>query len=285
MVKKFIQLSVITATTLFSTANAFAACPTATEAAYLAAQYINKQSVSNPVDLSIADAQCGRDKFVGFLSQQLTKIVGYKVGLTNPAVQKKFNHDQPVLGVLFKEMLLPDGSEVSVSFGVRPLFEADLLVRVKDIGINKAKTPEQVMQHIDAIIPFIELPDLLVEEPTKLNGATLTYINVGARLGIIGKPVPIKHINVSQLAEMSIRVVEGDNNEIDRGKGSDIMGHPLNAVVWIAQELARSGNQLKPGDLLSIGSFSKLRPPKAGQNIRVVYEGIKDSPSVSVKFR
>ena len=283
--KKFITLPVITATALFSTATASAACPTATEAAHLAALYMNKQIVSNPADLSIADAQCGRDKFVGFLSQQLTKIVGYKAGLTNPAVQKKFNHDQPVLGVLFQEMLLPDGSEVPVSFGARPLFEADLLVRVKDVGINKAKTPEQVIQHIDAIIPFIELPDLLVQEPTKLNGATLTYINVGARLGITGKPVPIKDITVSQLADMSIRIVDGDNNEIDRGSGSDIMGHPLNAVVWMAQDLARSGHQLKAGDVLSLGSFSKLRPPKAGQTIRVVYEGIKDTPSVSVKFR
>ncbi len=283
--KKWMVLPVSAAAMLFASCPALAACPTDMQSASLAAQYMNRQIIANPADLSIADAQCGRDKFVGFLSQQFDKIVGYKAGLTNPAVQKRFNHDQPVLGVLFKEMLLPDGSEVAVNAGARLLFEADMLVRVKDAGIHKAKTPEQALKHIDAIIPFIELPDLLVQDPGKLNGATLTSINVGTRLGVVGKPIPAKHVTVAQLADMTVRIVDGEGKEIDRGKGSDIMGQPLNAVLWIAQDLARSGRQLKAGDLLSLGSFTKLTPPKPGQSVRAVYEGLKGTPTVGVRFK
>ena len=268
----------------FAAATALAECPPLVDAARLAAKYANKEIVENPPKLSLADAQCGRDLLVGFLGQQMSEIIGYKAGLTNPAVQKKFNHGQPVLGVLFKEMLLADGAQVTANFGARPLYEADLLVRVKDAGINKARTPAQVMQHIDAILPFIELPDLMVQEPAKLDGASITYINVGARFGVVGKALPIKDVTLAQLAEMRVRVVEGDATELDRGKGSDILGHPLNAVTWVAQDLARTGRKLKAGDLVSLGSFSGMRPPKAGQTIRVIYEGLKGNPSVSVKF-
>ena len=60
-------------------------------------------------------------------------------------------------------MVRPGGSTVPAAFGARPLYEADLLVRVKDAAINHARTPEEVLQHIDQVIPFIELPDLVVQ--------------------------------------------------------------------------------------------------------------------------
>ena len=64
------------------------------------------------------------------LTAQLGAPVGYKAGLTNPAVQKRFNADAPVWGVLYANMLLANGATVDAGFGARPLFEADLLVRV-----------------------------------------------------------------------------------------------------------------------------------------------------------
>jgi hypothetical protein len=42
-----------------------------------------------------------------------------------------------------------------------------MLVRVGDAAINKARTPEQVLRHIDQVIPFIELPDLVVQVPPR----------------------------------------------------------------------------------------------------------------------
>ncbi|HJV82414.1 fumarylacetoacetate hydrolase [Noviherbaspirillum sp.] len=264
---------------------ASAACPSDLDAATVVASYMNRQAIGNPPPMSLDDAQCGRDKIVRFLGQQLGPVVGYKAGLTNPAVQKRFNHAQPVRGVLFKDMLLPDGAEVPARFGARPVFEADLLVRVKSSAIHRARTPEEVMKHIDAVIPFIELPDLIVQEPGKLNGATLTYLNVGARLGVMGKPLPMSAALGSQLPGMTVRMLDGEGHELDHGKGSDVMEHPLNAVIWLAQDIARAGGRLRAGDLLSLGSFSKLTPPKPGTDIRVVYEGLDGTPTVSVKFR
>jgi 2-keto-4-pentenoate hydratase len=56
-------------------------------------------------------------------------------------------------------------------------------------------------------------------------------------------------------------------------------------VVWLAQDLARNGLALKKGDLVSVGSFSKLMPPKPGLKVEVQNQGLPDNPSVKVVFR
>jgi 2-keto-4-pentenoate hydratase len=57
-------------------------------------------------------------------------------------VQKRFNHDAPLRGTLFKSMLVADGAELPVSFGTRPVFEADMIVEVADpAALAKADTP------------------------------------------------------------------------------------------------------------------------------------------------
>ena len=64
-----------------------------------------------------------------------------------------------------------------------------------------------------------------------------------------------------------------------------MLGHPLNAVVWLARDLARNGQALKVGDLVSLGSFSKLMPPKPGLQVEVVYNGMTGTPIVSVDVK
>jgi 2-keto-4-pentenoate hydratase len=267
--------------------SASAACLSDVQAAALVANHLNKQPAANPEGLNDADAACSRAKVNKFLVQQTgAKVVGYKAGLTNPAVQKRFNASAPVWGVLYEPMLLKDGATVEAAFGARPLFEADLLVRVSDARINQAKTPEQVLQYIDQVIPAIELPDLVVEAPPKLNGAAIAAINVGARYFVMGAPIAVQRTPqfADALASMKI-VVMGGGDDLDKGFGSDVLDHPLNAVAWLAQDMARQGLALKKGDLVSVGSFSKLMPPKPGLKVEVQYQGLPQNPSVKVVFK
>jgi 2-keto-4-pentenoate hydratase len=267
---------------------AHAACPSDVDTAVMAARYANLQPAPNPpADLSMTDALCGRDKFVRFLGQNYGKVVGYKAGLTNPAVQKRFNYPNPVRGTLFEKMLLQDGAEVPARFGARPLFEADMVVEVKDAGINQASTPLEVLRHLSAIYPFIELPDLVVEDPAKITGPSLVYSNVGARLGVLGQPIKVNASPelVEALKNMTVRLVDQDGKELDVGKGSAILEQPLNAVLWLIKDLKASGIELKKGDLLSLGSFSRLLPPKPGTGAKVVYDGLPGRPTVSVRFK
>ncbi len=265
---------------------AAAACLGNSEVQALMDNYLARQPAANPEGLSAADGECSRAKLLLLLDARFGAPVGYKAGLTNPAVQKRFNHDAPVWGALYAPMLLKSGAAVDAAFGARPLFEADLLVRVTSAAVNQAKTVNDVLAAIDQVIPFIELPDLVVQAPAKLNGPAIVAINVGARLGVLGTPIAVQRTTAfSDALRDMVTIVKADGTEVDRGKGSDVLEHPLNAVVWLAQDLARDGRAMKPGDLISLGSFSKLLPPKPGLAVEVQYQGLPGNPVVSVSFK
>jgi 2-keto-4-pentenoate hydratase len=269
-----------------SAASAPAACLGDAAVQGLLEGYIARQPVANPEGLSAADGECSRAKLLALMDARFGAPVGYKAGLTNPAVQKRFNHDAPVWGALYAPMLLESGAVVDAGFGARPLFEADLLVRVSSAAINQASTIDEVLAAIDQVIPFIELPDLVVQAPPRLDGAAISAINVGARLGARGAPIAVQRsAEFSHALRDMVTVVKADGVEIDRGKGSDVLEHPLNAVVWLVRDLARSGRSLKAGDLVSLGSFSKLLPPRPGLAVEVQYQGLPGNPVVKVGFR
>jgi len=271
--------------------SAQAECLSDAQADDLAAHYLARTPAANLEGLSDADGACTRAKFNARIAPRLGKVVGYKAGLTNPAVQKRFGTDKPVWGKLYEGMVQPSGATIDAAFGARPLFEADMLVRVKSAAVNQARTPMEVLEAIDQVIPFIELPDLLVQAPPKLNGAGVGAINVGARLGVAGQPlaVPVlraeRYALLDALQNMQVTLTDAQGAVLGRGKGSDILEHPLNAVVWLAQALQQEGIALQPGDLVSLGSFSPLLPPKPGLAVTATYEGLPGAQPVRVTFK
>jgi len=271
---------------------AHAECLPPAQVAELAQHYAARTPAPNFAPLSDADGACTRARFNALLAQQMGKVVGYKAGLTNPAVQKRFNTDKPVWGKLYEGMVRPSGLVVEASFGARPLYEADMLVRVNSAAINHARTPMDVLKHIDQIIPFIELPDLLVQAPPQLNGPGVAAINVGARLGVAGEPIAIprtrgeRYALLDALQRMSVQLTNEKGELLaPAGKGSDILGHPLQAVVWLAEALQKEEITLQPGDWVSLGSFSPLLPPRPGLTVMATYEGLPGAKPVTVTFK
>jgi len=238
-------------------------------------------------DLSMQDAECGRRRLVEKLESSDNRIVGYKAGLTSKAVQERFGVSSPVRGVLLEKMLLTDGADVPADFGARPVFEADLLVVVKDAAIHKAKTHLDVLRSLSLVVPFIELPDLVMAEGEKLSAPLIVSLNVGARLGVVGKGIPVEPTErfAAALAAMRVVVTDHGGKELASSKGAAILDHPLNAVQWLAQDLEKSRIMLKPGDLLSLGSFTAPLTPRPGLAVTVRYEGLPGNPAVSVRFK
>ena len=286
-----VQALVAAAVAALFAASAHGACLDDAQVAALAQAQAEKTPAATPEGLSEADAACTRSKLHALMSQRSVKVIGYKAGLTNPAVQKRFNTDRPVWGRLYEGMLLRSGSTVDAAFGARPLFEADMLVRVASDDVNRATSPAAVLAAIDQIIPFIELPDLVVQAPAKLNGPGIGAINVGAKLGVTGAPIAVptaageRAALLDALRDMNVVLADGGGAEIARGRGGDILEHPLNAVVWLAGALAAEGLSLNPGEVISLGSFSPLLPPKPGLKVTAVYEGLPGAAPVEVSFR
>jgi 2-keto-4-pentenoate hydratase len=261
-------------------------CPTDGEVANAAQRYLAYEPLpALPAGMTMEGAVCGQAKLMTALAPALGQPVGYKAGLTNPAVQKRFGIDRPLLGVLLEKMVLREGAVIPARFGVRPFWEADLIVEVGSSAVNDATAPAEVLASLRAIYPFIELPDVALEDPSRITAQSLTYYDVGARLGVLGTPVPVAGdaALVDALRTMTVRTTDGTGKELATGPGSAILGQPLDAVIFIAATLKRNGGSLKPGDLLSLGAFSS-GPIQPGSSVKVTYQGLPGDPSVEARF-
>lgn len=262
-------------------------CPADGEMATRVQAYVSLQPFPDwPAGMTMDGGACGARKLVAGLAATHGRPVGYKAGLTTAAVQQRFGVSAPIRGVLLGKMLLDDGAEVPAMFGARPFVEPDLMVEVGSSAIHDAKTPAEVLANLRAIVPFIELPDLLVADPSKITGPGIAAGNVGARLGVRGTPIPARTdaAFAQALQSMTVKAHDQNGRELSSAPGAAILGHPLNAVIWLAAELKKDGITLKPGDLLSLGAYGNL-PATAGQSIRVTYEGLPGNPSVQVRLR
>jgi 2-keto-4-pentenoate hydratase len=275
-----------------------AACPTVPEVAGLAAAILERRTPPPPrTDLSMADALCARERLVAVLAQPFGDQVGWKVGLTNPAAQQRFGVPHPVAGAIFHGTLRErSGAELPARFGIVPAVESDLLVRIRDEGVNEAgDDPVALLRHIEAVIPFIELPDLVYGGNAPWSGPLLLSINVGARLGVLGEEIPAEATPdfAARLASMTVTLRESmtgapshDTRELSRASGSALLGHPLNALAWLVRDLREHGRRLRAGDYVSLGGFSPALPAEAGRRYTATYEGLAAAPvSVDVRLR
>jgi 2-keto-4-pentenoate hydratase len=238
--------------------------------------YFAKQPQTGlPADLSYDEALRVQQRYVKLLMPRLGEPAGYKAGLVTPGGQKRFGIDHPVRGILLKEMLQPDGSKVPANYGTQPILEADLIVRVKDAGINSADSVEKAARHLSEVIAFIELADTTLATNPPIGAGALVASNVGARLGILGEARKFDSTAefIQAFGQMKI-ILQKDGKELSRVSADGILGHPLQAVLWLVKDMNARGEKLKAGDLLSLGSPSPSALPSSGANYTLVYEGL-----------
>ena len=254
----------------------------------LADDFFGKRATSAVAsNVTAVEALRLQEQFVARLTTKLGGPIGYKVGLVTKEAQQRSGVTNPIRGVLLQRMLLPNRAEVAADYGVNPLVEADLIVTVRDRSINSAATPLDVARSLKEVIAFIELPDSLMATNQKVTGNLLTAVNVGARLGVQGERLPIKATPefVQALERMTITLSDSSGQEHGKATGSMILGNPLNAVLWLVEDLRKNRKELQPGDLISLGSV-KAVPPQPGQTYTVKYSGLPGGPiSVSVKIK
>src|SRR5262245_36620704 len=265
----------LSAALLLCTIDGASAPPSAKAIQQMAEDYFAQREAKALKPLSMPEALVAQRSFVRRLESRLGKPVGYKVGLVTREMQERFGVESPVRGILLEKMLLPNRSEVEPGFAVRPLLEADLIVVVNDRGINNAQSIIEIAEHLKDIVAFIELPDAFIPTNPPPSGALLTAAHVGARLGVLGSRLAVRPTAefIKALAEMNVTITDGTGIELGRGQGKVILDHPLNAVLWLMEELHRSGERLKAGDMISLGSIKAIPAPK-GKTITVRYNGL-----------
>lgn len=210
------------------------------------------------------EGACQQDALVATLTERLGPVVGYKAAATSPAAQQQLGLSEPILGVLTRDMLLADGATVAIADGGRMIFELDLLARVGPDGVAGATDQIGALAAIDAFIPFVELGDLMLPEGTPLSGPLLQAMNAGARLGVMGEPQPRGDMTPEDAEVIAGRLML-NGEVVAEAQATALLGHPLDAVLWILRAADARGIEIKPGDVLSLGGMGRLQPAVPGE--------------------
>ncbi len=205
------------------------------------------------------------------------RIVGKKIGLTSLAVQQQFGIDQPDFGILFEDMEVLNRLSLSISEVVQPKVEAEIaFVMAEDLDYDKL-TIIDIMSAIDYALPAIEIVGSRVEN-WNIKIADTIADNASASHYVVGHtPRTLDEFDVVNCRmEMTI-----NNQLMSEGSGVNCMGSPLNAVLWLANTMAKNGTPLEAGELILSGSLGKMANVNAGDKVEATFEGLGN---VSVTF-
>lgn len=263
-----------------------AVCPTSAAIDRYLADYAKGLPSAGFGELNLEDAECAKQLLAHKLPMQLGALSGYKAGFTSQASRTAYQMDAPRWGYMYERNLIDIQAVIPANFGAFPGFDANLIIEVKDAGLADANSHLQALEHIESIVPFIELSDRMLTPP--VSGAAMLATNLSFRGGVKGPEIPVETTQAfaDALAGFSVRMLDDsqDGQLLGQAKGHTLMGHPLNVAIWLAQALKQQGIELKQGDLLSLGSLIPPQTPRSGLKLRLQYLGLPGDPEVSVEF-
>lgn len=194
------------------------------------------------------------------------KVVGRKIGLTSPAMQRQLGVDSPDFGFFTEDLVFDDGAEIEVSRFIAPKVEPELaFILNRDLAADATRA--EVAAAVGSVHLAVEIIDSRVADwDIKLVDTVADNASCGA---IILDRTPLE-ITDAELPEVSATMtIEGQ--EAGTGTGADVMGHPLAPLHWLAATLGEQGVPLKAGDIILTGSFCGAAPVIAGQRVEVDY--------------
>ncbi len=196
--------------------------------------------------------------------------VGAKIGLTAPAVQRAFGVYQPDFGVLFADMAVPDGAEISFADLIQPRVEAEVaFVLGRDLPDEQA-TVADVLRATDFLLPAIEVVD------SRIAGWDISIVDTVADNASSGRYV--LGTTPRRVADVDLRlcgaVLEQAGEPVSVGAGAACLGNPLHAVAWLAGTLAAAGNPLRAGDLVLSGALGPMVAVTPGASYEARISGL-----------
>ncbi|NIO09680.1 MAG: 2-keto-4-pentenoate hydratase, partial [Deltaproteobacteria bacterium] len=205
------------------------------------------------------------------------KVVGKKIGLTSKAMQQMLNVDQPDYGHILDTMVVADGSRFPANTLIQPRIEPEIaFVLDRDIkgpGVNAV----QVLAATAFVIPALEIIDSRFESwKIKLSD---TIADNASSAGIVLGETP-RRVDQLDLRLVGM-VMEKNGDVVQTGAGAAALGHPANAVAWLANAVGEFGVTLKAGEVIMPGALCGAADVAPGDTIRASFDGLG---TVSVRF-
>lgn len=190
--------------------------------------------------------------------------IGWKTGLTAPAIQQQFKVHEPVFGCILSQHA--SGHVFAPVDLIQPGFESELCLRL-GADLSGEITQDQARAAVASVHPSLEIIETRGDLTAQL--ALALADNAQQKTVILGAPVPLP----AALETIEARVII--NGQLAAtGTGDAVLGNPLNSLVWLSGKLAAFGRHLKAGEIVMSGSFTRQFPINPGDRIRTEFSGI-----------
>jgi 2-oxo-3-hexenedioate decarboxylase/2-keto-4-pentenoate hydratase len=214
-----------------------------------------------------------QDAVHGLLAADFGARVGYKIGCTSVVMQQYLGIAHPCSGGVFAKGVHQSGVSLRAGDYVRVGVECEIAVQLaRDLLPTEAPfTAEWVAEAIEAYLPAIEIVDDRYVNWETMGAPTLVADDFFAAGCVLGKPVA--RSAAPNLLEVAGRAVI-NGLEVGRGTGADVLGHPHNALAWLANRLAADGRGLRASEIVLTGSLVKTAWLKAGDAVVMELAGL-----------
>jgi 2-keto-4-pentenoate hydratase len=197
--------------------------------------------------------------------------VGHKIGCTTPVMQSFLGIHSPCAGDIFASSVLRSGQKISGAGYRRLGVECEIAVEIaRDIPPESSPfTRETIASAISAVMAAIEIVDDRYLDFRSLGVPTLiadNFFNAGCVLGD-----PVRDWRRLDLAHLEGRLII-NGKETGRGAGAMVLGHPLEALVWLANSRASRGLGLQQGNFVLLGSLVETSWVSGGGSVRIEIE-------------
>lgn len=198
-------------------------------------------------------------------------LVGYKIGLTNKAIQKLLQIDQPDYGHLTDVMRFADGAEVPISkLLIQPKIEGEIAFVLKHALRGPDVTQQDVIAATDYVAPCFEIVDSRIRD-WRIKIQDTVADNGSSALFVPGD----QHADPRSLdLSACVMTMQSDGETVSEGSGAAALGSPAKCVAWLAKALAAHGGELRPGQVILSGSLGPVVTATAGSVMTLSISGI-----------
>ncbi len=181
---------------------------------------------------------------------------GYKIGCANAIMRKNLGVRNPCSGGIFAGATYGSGISLKHQSFVQVGVEGQIAVRLgRDLppedGPYDAKN---LVDAVDYYFAAAEVVDNRYIDLPRTGTPTLIADDFFSAACVLGNPVAAEKAgDVSKVTCVTMI----NEVEVTRGKGSDVMQHPLNALAWLANALVGRGQTLKAGEIVLLGGLSE----------------------------
>jgi 2-oxo-3-hexenedioate decarboxylase/2-keto-4-pentenoate hydratase len=216
-----------------------------------------------------------QEEFQRLLSRMHGLIGGYKVALTTSVMRRMLGADEPIAGAIFSKTIQRSPATVFVADFVHLGVECEIAFQMAaELPIEGAPYSRgTVAGAVGAAAAALELIDHRNADFSALSAQLLPLTadnawNAGIVLG-----APVADWQSIDLAGVRGTMVINDE-VVGVGWGGDVMGHPLEALAWLANSMAMRGRKLLPGMIVMTGSVVALQSVVANDTVRLTMDGL-----------